>query len=693
MNVITADVHSKIVQLTKQASEGNILQSVKQIFHVLQSCGAMWDMKIQPRIIGCHPDNRDGYGINVVDVHSWVSDVFTIGFDCSEVKAVCCEVAQDDAAVQTFNEEMAAASNGQLAPVDTRLKYATLWGGHTNQAMRLVAYSVPHSDERLTISGRLSAEKIGMSDAIFQDAVVNGVLWKVISFEVFKAFPELATIIQSAGNAAGQIAKNEHEMQIMRKMWVTQVGLSKACSPGSTVAFADVKSRIMKTKPACAPSLPGMYTFMMKFAGGPSALFLLDTELFVKNNAPSTKMLPADIWSVLSIDIKGPDQAIRFRHGVIKALYTADTLRISPSDIKRCFSKDVIPQVLVASTLMGKMREIVSQNKIESMDMAAALSRFDVAVVAWVMGKSSSASLDVVAHSFIEEARAISKTSLHSDWEPLAPAVPQASAPSVPSNTMREFLPDGSLADPAVILVEQGFFVGASVVRKSDKLIASLKSFDGAFVTLQTATGEIQAPVQDFQSKAWVKFEAKTKPDAIQNWMDHSAHSAKEFQIARVKGLIVDELCELTMKNVKNYDCLALFSKPHRSVMALGKIDKGKLVLVPSSTKITHGADGHLFVVESFGEKFWIAPHVSLPGTKSASPFLSPFWLVEKTTDPELVNMEISTCKVKKLDRFTFTFQIVKNMKALKAEDTLYVLDQDKAKSDENGPKSKKPRP
>ena len=203
MSSISRETQNKVNALMIQATEGNILQSVKQIFHVLQSDTLMWDMKISPRMIGCHPANRDGYGINVVDVHSWVSDVFTIGFDHGEVKAVCTEVAQDDAAVQQFNEQMVSASNGQLAQVDTRLKYATLWGGHTNQGMRLVMYGVPHSDERLTIAGRLSAEKIGTTDAIFQEAVTTGVVWKVISFEVLKCWPDLATLIQSAGNAAG----------------------------------------------------------------------------------------------------------------------------------------------------------------------------------------------------------------------------------------------------------------------------------------------------------------------------------------------------------------------------------------------------------------------------------------------------------------------------------------------------------
>lgn len=680
MTSLTPELCQKIEALMTQASEGNILQSVKQIFHLLQQSNLMWDMKIHPRIIGCHPDNRDGYGINVLDVHSWLSDVFTIGFDHGEVKAVCCEVAQDDTSVQSFNEKMVMAAGNQLAPVDGRLKYATLWGGHTNQAMRLVAYNMPHCDERLTVGGRLSLEKIGLTDAIFHDAVSNGVVWKVIAFDVVKRFSELPTLVQSAGNAASQIAKVEHELQVLRKMWVTQMRLYRA-QPGVAVTFADVKARIMKTKPACAASLAGMYTFMIKFAGGHHALFLLETELFVKNNAPSNKMIPAECWSLLSMDVKGSEQGIRFRHAVLKALYV-ESFKLSTSDIRRCFHKEVLPQMFLANDMMVKLRDYVTTNGIDTPEVASALSRFDISVVAWVLGKSTHGSLHEVAHSFVVEARALTQKSLVSPWEPASTASSSVGVPA-PTHAMREFKTDGTLADPAVILLEQGFVVGSTVQRKTDKMVASVKSFIGSDVVLQAASGEILASVEAFQTKEWIKHEVKSKPDAIMNWVAHSAHTSKEFQVARVKGMIIHELCELSIKHATNYDQLSLFTKPHKSVVALSKIEKNKLVLVSSSTKITNGSEGHHFVAEVKGEKYWVTPHTTLPGTKATNPFIAPFWFVEKQADANLVNMEISAVSVKNADVGTFWFTIMKNVKALNPDDVLYVLDSSKTKASE----------
>ena len=291
-------------------------------------------------------------------------------------------------------------------------------------------------------------------------------------------------------------------------------------------------------------------------------------------------------------------------------------------------------------------------------------------------------SVNDLAFKFVEDAQKVTGTQLVSKWQPTAaPSQLPSAATSSASNNIREFLPDGSLKDPSVILVDQGINVGSSVQRKADKLVASVKSFDMPHITLQTASGVIQVPVQAFQDKEWIKFEVKAQPDSIPNWMDHSAHQAKEFHIARVKGMIVDELCELTSKHVKNYEHLELFTKPHKSVIATARVEKGKLVLVPASTKITHGNDGNLLVAEVSSERFWIAPHTSLPGTKSSSPFLAPYWFVQKQADPELVNMEVQAMKVKKDHIGTFTFQVMKNIKTLQPDDVLYVLDKDKAKS------------
>ena len=183
----TPEIKAQVDSLILKAEEHNLVQSVKQIFKVLGAAGMMYDLKIPPMLIGCHPSNRDGYGINPNDVHRLISDIFTLGFDHGEVKAVCSEIDPAEAAkVQAWNDKMIQESAGKLAPLECDLRYATLWGGHTNQCLRAVAAGLVHEDERLVAGGKLNLQKIAATDPIFAEAAVGGAQWQVLSHKVFQ---------------------------------------------------------------------------------------------------------------------------------------------------------------------------------------------------------------------------------------------------------------------------------------------------------------------------------------------------------------------------------------------------------------------------------------------------------------------------------------------------------------------------
>ena len=59
--------------------------------------------------------------------------------------------------------------------------------------------------------------------------------------------------------------------------------------------------------------------------GGRSAVFLQETENFVRAHAPSFRMLGPDIWEILSQDARGPAQNVLFRHALVKLTYIRDT--------------------------------------------------------------------------------------------------------------------------------------------------------------------------------------------------------------------------------------------------------------------------------------------------------------------------------------------------------------------------------
>ena len=88
-------------------------------------------------------------------------------------------------------------------------------GSHTNIAFRAIAARAKRWDSNACHDGRLAIEKMSPQ---WQDDIQNGVLWQIVSSEIWIHFPEWARLQQAAGNATGQVQKGEDEMQIARKI-------------------------------------------------------------------------------------------------------------------------------------------------------------------------------------------------------------------------------------------------------------------------------------------------------------------------------------------------------------------------------------------------------------------------------------------------------------------------------------------
>ena len=77
----------------------------------------------------------------------------------------------------------------------------------------------------------------------------------------------------------------------------------------------------MKSKPACAAAMPGMFRFVLKFSGGG---LIDDTLARVKAMAAPTRQLGPDFFEVLTQDPRPPtgDQYLHLRHAMLLAAYT-----------------------------------------------------------------------------------------------------------------------------------------------------------------------------------------------------------------------------------------------------------------------------------------------------------------------------------------------------------------------------------
>ena len=79
--------------------------------------------------------------------------------------------------------------------------YGSAIGSHSNHIFRAFALGALHSDERVTVQGVLSLDRLLKADPAFGKAVRDGITWTVVSHEVQMQFPKFAELLPASGNA------------------------------------------------------------------------------------------------------------------------------------------------------------------------------------------------------------------------------------------------------------------------------------------------------------------------------------------------------------------------------------------------------------------------------------------------------------------------------------------------------------
>ena len=59
----------------------------------------------------------------------------------------------------------------------------------------------------------------------------------------------------------------------------------------TNVTFADVKAKVLRSKPRCGGSAPALFVFTLKFGGGQTRHLLNETEAFVRGHGYGTRVL------------------------------------------------------------------------------------------------------------------------------------------------------------------------------------------------------------------------------------------------------------------------------------------------------------------------------------------------------------------------------------------------------------------
>ena len=258
MAQIPASVEARVNELLQQSATGDkLVKTVDEILQLLRQSGLSTSMRLVPGVVGVHPRNRDGAGINSADVHDLLQSVMEVGFLQSRVHAVAIEVASDSE--RQWNQRLVDSCSGRLGVMQSdRLRALSLCASHTNFMLRIVADAAAHDgDSSITVDGKLDIDLVTKKDQALGEHVRLGLTWEVLAASVGQQWPQLLQLIQSAGNAT--LHKAESELQIVRKAF----SMILEGSP----EFAAIKKRALASRPPCSPSFPHLYLFALKPLG------------------------------------------------------------------------------------------------------------------------------------------------------------------------------------------------------------------------------------------------------------------------------------------------------------------------------------------------------------------------------------------------------------------------------------------
>ena len=320
--------------------------------------------------------NRDGAGVLAHEVHGLAADILSVGWNDQEPRPIAIELDEvQSQQVEQFNHRLVANSSSglfPLAPVGPgpgTVKYGSVSASHTNSVLRLFRNGCStFQKEQLScvmIDGKLSLGALRAHDRSFHDAAQFGMEWTVIGSQVVKAYPQIAGLLQQASNTGGQLARAEGELQLGRRMFNVWTQLVKL--PGEDIPFKTVKSLLLRSKPQCAPSIPYLWTYLLKFGGGQDARHFFELAEFVEVwGCTQRTSLGSEVWDLLSQDCKVPGELlIRVRHAILRLLFAhTDPKYLTLGDIKRIFSQGMVSKMVEIEKMMAEVRQIAADGEL-----------------------------------------------------------------------------------------------------------------------------------------------------------------------------------------------------------------------------------------------------------------------------------------------------------------------------------------
>lgn len=657
-----SSIASLLASVHKSGTHGKLVSVIDEVLDILMAEKRAWKMRLPPKFVGIHPQNRSGWGCSPTEVHRLGSEIVNMGFSFAATSHAV--AVEDDGTAATFSESLTKTSEGRLGCDSQQIKFASLSCTHTNQFLTAVLSSCPSDVDHLTEHGCLSYSKLAAKDANLKAALDHGLEWLVIGASVVKEHPTLPDLVQAARNATGAVMHKEDAFQLLQRIASMASETPQSSKGDQHVDWAAISGYLERRGQATAEDLRPLIAFAATYGG---RSFIDDLARFAKAAVPSGRIVPSTTWQALAqLKLSHTELCPHFVFAVIKAQASCPqqkcdgkyTKYISPSEISS-LAAGRKADMLAAEKVLAECRLFARARNVAPEAAIRAFGRLDVFVVRLVLGKKEGLtnmnSIADVAKQFTTEITGAPATS---DEQP-------AGVQSSP-NVVRYDQDGAPIAAGSLSLQAAGFAEGSVVKCTSspDKFFSICRLHADGSVSLKCVeTGaEHDVTCDDFVQQ----YRKSTATFQVLDDWEESVPSMQNSHLDTVKRSQI-QLAMHELASTTPMPKLKVTVKPVRSVQAAATYGIGKLVLVPETTRVQF--DGTSIMTGTVGGvEFALMPSFS-------ENFVVPAWAVQTTDVDDKINMVMATKKVliKVANKeVVVNAPVLQNSKKLKAGDVLF---------------------
>ena len=447
--------------------------------------------------MGVHPDNRYGDGVVPSDVIGLISDIFGHGASKSALQdPTACEMPPPGhpraEEFLKFNNAVIAGSGGQLPEYEGELIGVTVTCGHTSMGNRCWQAGSPSDDERFTLDGRLSLERLREIQPSYAEMVDDGIEYDFIRWPVEIVFPFIPKLFQEAGNAGQQIARCESRLEVMLK--IREVAARNAKLNNGDPKWDRVEREAKRGGSPFLPEMPHLVSFVKNLAGGLNDPFLLyELRDFSRQLQTQRVVKGQTLATIAEVELGAQAAAPRFRLAAVKAMVAASAKFAKGNEQNLFKSSEFLAMksiekrklVLEAEKFLVQARDVAEQHGLKGPMLTSLIGLLDVRVVHFVTSKPDESrghykSFNDIGFSFCSDMAAALKTHVASPWAQSAEqaeAERTAKAPSAKAHSeVKEFSNKGSWINSLEVVTAKGIKIDVTVAHYKSHEVFRVKA-------------------------------------------------------------------------------------------------------------------------------------------------------------------------------------------------------------------------